>query len=81
MTNTPSKREMLRPLEYVMLAGLAALFAGLVVLMVTRDLGISVIVAGLVFVVVTIGIAMLVLAISPNATPEGEREAPGTGND
>jgi hypothetical protein len=36
---------------------------------------------GLVFIVVTIGIAMLLLAVSPNSTPDGEKSSPGTGND
>jgi len=27
------------------------------------------------------GIAMLLLAVSPNSTPDGEKSAPGTGND
>ena len=77
----PTKRERLRPIEYVMLAGLMALFAGLVVLMVTRDVVSSIIVAGLIFVVVLIGIAMLMLAVSPNTVPDGEKSEPGTGND
>lgn len=77
----PSKREKLRPMEYVMLSGLMALFAGLVVLMVTRDPVSAIMVAGLVFVVVLIGIAMLMLAVSPNAVPDGEKPEPGTGND
>lgn len=77
----PTKREKLRPIEYVMLAGLMALFAGLVVLMVTREFVSAFIVAGLVFVVVLIGIAMLMLAVSPNAVPDGEKSEPGTGND
>ena len=33
----PTRRQKLRPIEYVMLSGVMALFAGLVVLMVTRD--------------------------------------------
>jgi hypothetical protein len=37
--------------------------------------------SGLVFIVVIIGIAMLLLAVSPNSTPDGEKTAPGTGND
>jgi vacuolar-type H+-ATPase subunit I/STV1 len=79
--NQPTRQERLRPIEYVMLSGFMALFAGLIVLMVTRDGILAFIVAGLVFVLVIIGIAMLMLAISPNATPEGEKEAPDTGND
>jgi hypothetical protein len=64
-----------------MLSGFMALFGGLIVLMVTRDPLIAIVLAGLIFVIVIIGIAMLVLAFSPNSTPEGQLESPGTGND
>lgn len=79
--NQPSRRERLRPAEYVMISGVLALFGGLVVLMVTRDALLAFVLAGLIFVLVIIGIAMLVLAMTPNSTPEGQRDAPGTGND
>ncbi len=79
--NQPTRKERLRPLEYVMLSGFMALFAGLIVLMVTRDPVLAFVVAGLIFVLVIIGIAMLMLAVSPNNTPEGERQTPETGND
>lgn len=79
--NRPSRRERLRPAEYVMLSGFMALFALLIVLMVTRDIVLALIVAGLIFVVVTIGISMLILAMTPNQVPEGQREIPETGND
>lgn len=79
--NKPSRRDRLRPAEYVMLSGLMALFSGLIVLMVTRDALLAFVIAGLIFVIVIIGIAMLVLAASPNRVPEGQQETPGTGND
>lgn len=79
--NQPSRRDRLRPAEYVMLSGFMALFGGLIVLMVTRDPLIAIVLAGLIFVIVIIGIAMLVLAVSPNSTPEGQLDNPGTGND
>lgn len=79
--NQPSRRDRLRPAEYVMLSGFMALFGGLIVLMVTRDPLIAIVLAGLIFVIVIIGIAMLVLAVSPNSTPEGQVDNPGTGND
>jgi ABC-type transport system involved in multi-copper enzyme maturation permease subunit len=79
--NQPTRRERLRPIEYVMLSGFMALFGGLIVLMVTRDGFLALIVSGLVFVVVIIGIAMLMLAVAPNSTPDGERIKPDTGND
>jgi ABC-type transport system involved in multi-copper enzyme maturation permease subunit len=79
--NKPSRRDRLRPAEYVMLSGLMALFSGLIVLMVTRDALLALVIAGLIFVIVIIGIAMLVLAASPNRVPEGQQDNPGTGND
>ncbi len=79
--NTPSRRERLRPAEYVMLSGFMALFAFLIVWMVTRDVVLALIVAGLIFVVVIVAISMLILAITPNQIPEGQREIPETGND
>jgi hypothetical protein len=49
--------------------------------MVTRDAVLAIIGSGVVFILVIIGIAMLLLAVSPNSTPDGEKSAPGTGND
>lgn len=64
-----------------MISGLLALFAGLIVLMVTRDFLWMFMASGLAFVIITITIAMLMLAVSPNQTPEGQQSSPGTGND
>jgi hypothetical protein len=69
------------PREYVIISTVLALFAGGGILFVTRDLVMSVIVAGSVFVVVILVLAMLILAMTPNETPEGERDKPPTGND
>jgi hypothetical protein len=68
-------------MEYVGLAGVVALFAGAIFLMVTRDVVIAAVIVGGVFVVVVIGLAMMVLAMSPNKKPEGQWEKPETGND
>lgn len=71
----------LRPGEYVFIAGLMAIFATLVVLMVTRNPLLAVLVGAGIFVIVSIAIAMLLLAVIPNDTPEGEKQQPETGND
>jgi predicted lysophospholipase L1 biosynthesis ABC-type transport system permease subunit len=71
----------LRPGEYVFMAGVMAIFAALVVLMVTREPLTAVLAGAGIFVIVAIAIAMLLLAIIPNATPEGEKKKPETGND
>lgn len=71
----------LTPAEYVSISAVLAGFAGLTLLLVTRDLILGLIVAASVFVVVILALAMLILAMTPNETPEGQKEAPGTGND
>ncbi len=71
----------LAPREYVVISTAMALFAGGGVLLVTRDLLMSVIVAGAIFVVVILVLAMLILAMTPNDVPEGQRDKPATGND
>jgi hypothetical protein len=58
-----------------------ALFAGTIFLMVTRDALMATVVVGGAFVIVVIGLAMMVLAMTPNKQPEGEWEKPETGND
>jgi hypothetical protein len=75
------KFSQLRPGEYVFMAGVMAVFATLVVLLVTRNPIVAVLAGVGVFVIVAIAIAMLLLAIIPNETPEGEKDKPDTGND
>ena len=82
MTDEDRKKfSQLRPGEYVFMAAVMAIFATLVVLMVTRDPIVAVLAGVGIFVIVAIAIAMLLLAIIPNETPEGEKKQPGTGND
>lgn len=86
----PSRREVLRPVEYVGGAAMSAIFTGVVVLIVTRDLTLSLIVAGGVFIVVLVVLALLAMAVKPDAAesaelgeprPDGpdEPDAPGRG--
>ncbi|MDY7529690.1 MULTISPECIES: hypothetical protein [Cryobacterium] len=62
----PSRSEVLKPLELVGLAGVMALFLGLVVLMSTREPLLALVGFGIAFIVVLVVIAMLVLNIKPN---------------
>jgi uncharacterized membrane protein YkgB len=62
----PSRSEILKPLELVGLAGVMALFLGLVVLMSTREPLLALIGFGITFIVVLVVIAMLVLNMKPN---------------
>ncbi|MBM7832498.1 heme A synthase [Agromyces cerinus] len=79
MTNTPgeykpSRRDMLRPIEYVGGAAIAAVFTGVVVLVTARDLTLALIVAGIAFIAVLMTLALLSMAIKPNAEEAAEIE-------
>lgn len=62
----PTWRERTKPLELLALAGVFALFAGLIVLMSTRQLLLSVIFLGIAFIVSLVVLAMLALAVNPS---------------
>lgn len=62
----PSRSERLRPAELVGFSGVLALVVGLVVLMSTRDIALSVISLGITFIVVLIAVAMFTLNMKPN---------------
>ena len=85
MTNTPgeykpSRRDVLRPIEYVAGAAIAAIFTGLVVTVTARDITLGLIIAGIAFIVVLVTLALLSMAIKPNAeeTAEIDGVAPAT---
>jgi type IV secretory pathway VirB3-like protein len=61
MTN-PSRRDRLRPVELLGISAIVAVFVGLVVLMSTRELNLSVIFLCIAFIVVIVVLAMLQLA-------------------
>ncbi|WP_448811895.1 hypothetical protein [Agromyces bauzanensis] len=64
----PSRRDVLRPVEYLGGAAIAAIFTGAITLMVTRDLTISLIATGGVFIVVLVVLALLAMAVKPDAS-------------
>ncbi len=64
MTN-PSFRDRIRPVELLGLSAGLGIFAGLVVLMSTRDLVLALIFLGIVFIVAIVVLAMLALSVSP----------------
>lgn len=66
---TPDKRARTRPLEMLGVAAGLALFGGLVVLMVTRDLLVSGIFFGVFFIISLVVIAILVLMVNPVDDP------------
>jgi membrane protein implicated in regulation of membrane protease activity len=66
MTTPPSRRDRTRPLELLALSGGFALFAGLVVLMSTREPVLALVFAGIAFIVSLVVLAMLALAVRPD---------------
>lgn len=68
----PSRRELLRPVEYVGGAAIAAIFVGLITLMVTRDWTLTLIGTGAVFIIVLVVLALLQMAIKPDASERAE---------
>jgi hypothetical protein len=63
---TPTMRDRMRPAELLGLSAVFGGFAGLVVLMVTRDVVLALIFFGIAFILSVVVIAMLVLAMKPN---------------
>lgn len=61
----PSRRDRTRPAELLGISVVLAVFAGLVVLMSTRDLALSAIFFGVAFIVSLVVLAMLALAVAP----------------
>jgi hypothetical protein len=62
---TPDRRARTRPLELLGLSLVLAVFAGLVVLMSTRDVMLALITFGGAFIVSLVVFAMIALAVSP----------------
>ena len=63
---TPSRQDRLRPLEFVVISAIIAVFIGLVVLFTTRQPILALVFFGVAFIVSLVVIAMLSLAIKPN---------------
>ena len=61
----PSRNDRTRPLELLVLSGVLGVFAGLVVLMSTRELVVALIFMGIAFIVSRVVLAMLSLAVQP----------------
>jgi NhaP-type Na+/H+ and K+/H+ antiporter len=63
----PSRRDALRPVEYIGIAAVVSIFVGLVVLGSTREIPLSLIFFGVAFIVTLVTLAMLALAMRPDA--------------
>ncbi|GAA4378757.1 hypothetical protein [Agromyces bauzanensis] len=73
----PSRRDMLRPIEYVGGAAIGAVFTSLIVLMVTRDVTLTLITAGGVFIVVLVMLALFAMTVKTDASgPDDPDDVP-----
>ncbi|MGW4929170.1 hypothetical protein ACWEOH_08465 [Agromyces sp. NPDC004153] len=68
----PSRRDMLRPVEYVGGSAIAAIFTGVITLVVTRDVTLALIATGGVFIIVLVALALFALAVKPDALESAE---------
>ena len=68
----PSKRDVFKPVELIVLSAVMALFVGLTVLLSTRSPLLAVIFFGVAFIVVLVVIAMMVLTFKPNKSEQTE---------
>ena len=76
----PSRKDRTKPVELLVISAVLAIFTGLIVLMATRDIILSVIFLGIAFIVVLVVLAMLVLAVRPDGdelTDLDEQNHPG----
>ena len=64
--SAPTRREKLRPLEFLVMAAIIAVFVGLVVFGSTRQLELALVFFGVAFIVSLVVIAMLALAVKPD---------------
>ena len=75
----PSRRDRFRPAELIGLSLIIAVFAGLVTLMSTRDLVLTLIVLGIVFILTLMTIALLVMAVKPDDDEKHELDEQNRG--
>ena len=61
----PSLRDRLRPLELIVISAVLGVFAGLVVLMATREVVLALVFLGIAFIVSLVVLAMLALTMAP----------------
>lgn len=71
---TPSRRDRLRPLELIGFAAVLAVFAGLIVLLVTRDAVLATVSFGIAFIVSIMMVALVGLGKPPSQEDNEARE-------
>lgn len=71
---TPTRRDRLRPLELVGFSGILAAFAGLIVIMTTRDITLTLVSVGIAFIAVLLMLALIGLGKTPSAEDDTARK-------
>lgn len=66
MSEKPSRRDILKPVELLSIAAVLGVFAGLVTLLATRQLELSGIFAGVAFIVALVLLALFALTVKPD---------------
>lgn len=76
--NRPTRREKLRPVEFVVFAAVVGVFSALVIMLVSKDLLLAGIFGGVAFIVTLVIIATLMLAVQPRdrTTNDEQRDRP-----
>jgi hypothetical protein len=69
---TPSRRDVLRPIEFIVISAVLGLFVGLTVLLTTRSLLLAGVFFGVAFILSLVVVAMLVLTFKPNKDEQYE---------
>ncbi|CAN5174775.1 hypothetical protein BH11ACT4_BH11ACT4_09870 [soil metagenome] len=68
----PPLRERLRPLELLGISAALGIFAGLVVLMATREIVLALVFLGIAFIAALVVLAMLALAVAPDLEEQND---------
>lgn len=77
----PTWRERTRPAELLAIAGVLALFAGLVSFASVRDVVLSLVFGGVAFILSLVVLAMLALTVAPDGAERAELDGPPDGPD
>lgn len=77
----PSFRDRTKPVELIVISAVLGLFAGLVVLMSTREIILALIFLGIAFIVSLVVLAMLALAVAPTGDEKLDLDEQDRGQD
>lgn len=75
----PNRRDRFRPAELITLSLVIAAFGGLITFMSTRDLVLATIFFGVIFILTLVTIALLVMAIKPDADEKNDLDEQNRG--